>query len=214
MIPFSPFVKDSLICVKGCISSTYILYSSKPQVVNSNNHPISSLIVFYVHVTNVHLGLDLTLNLLREPYSIKNAKSLTCQILKSCLHCKRLSNQPKPPIMVGLYPERRSSFLPTFYFIKVDYFGPLTIKLNKGTRHPSRTAKRYGIIFTYVTTQTVHLKLAGDISTDSFMLSLCRFKTSRGHPESIRRDNGSNFIGYKRELKDTVSKLDEKKIIN
>ena len=32
-------------------------------------------------------------------------------------------------------------------------------------------------------TQTVHLELAGDMSTDSFILALRRFKSRRGHPE-------------------------------
>ena len=54
--------KDGLICVEGRISSAYIPYSSKHQVVISNNHPIASLLVFYIHVTNFHLGRDLTLN--------------------------------------------------------------------------------------------------------------------------------------------------------
>ena len=58
------------------------------------------------------------------------------------------------------------------------------------------------------------LELAGDMSTDSFILALRRFKARRGHPKSIRSDNGSNFIGAERELKDVLSKLDQKKIIN
>ena len=52
------------------------------------------------------------------------------------------------------------------------------------------------------------------MSMDSFILAFCRFKARRGHPKSIRRDNGSNFVGAKRELKDTLSTLDQKKIIN
>ena len=59
-------------------------------------------------------------------------------------------------------------------------------------------------------TQTVHLELAGDMSTDSFILALRRFKSRRGHPESIPIDNGSNFVGAERELKDSLSKLDRK----
>ena len=116
--------------------------------------------------------------------------------------------------MSDLPPERLSSFLPPFYFTGVDYFGPLTIKLNKGTRHTSGTAKRHGALFTCMTTRAVHLELPGDISTDSFILALRRFKVRRGHPKSIRSDNGSNFIGAERELKDAPSKLDQTKIIN
>ena len=54
LIPLSPFVKDGLFRVGGRIGSAYIPYSSKHQVVISNNHPIASLLVFYIHVTNFH----------------------------------------------------------------------------------------------------------------------------------------------------------------
>ena len=63
-------------------------------------------------------------------------------------------------------------------------------------------------------TRALHLELVGDLSTDSFILALRRFKARRGHPKSIRSDNGSNFIGAERELKEALSKLDQKKIIN
>ena len=59
-----------------------------------------------------------------------------------------------------------------------------------------------------------HLELTGDMSMNSFILALRRFKAGRGHPKSIRSDNGSNFIVAERELKDALSKLDQKKIIN
>ena len=65
-----------------------------------------------------------------------------------------------------------------------------------------------------MTDQAVHLGLAGDMSTESFILTLCRFKARRGHPKSIRSDNGSNPIGAERELRDVVSKRNQKKIIN
>ena len=116
--------------------------------------------------------------------------------------------------MSDLPPERLSSFLPPFYFTGVDYFGSLTIKLNKGTRRTSGTAKRYGVLFTCMTTRAVHLELAGDMSTDSFIWTLRRFNARRRNPKSASSDNRSNFIGADRELKDALSKVDQKKIIN
>ena len=51
LIPLFPFVKDGLICVRGRIGSAYIPYSSKHQVIISNNHPIASLLVSYIPVS-------------------------------------------------------------------------------------------------------------------------------------------------------------------
>ena len=54
LILLSPFVKGGLFRVGVRIGSAHIPYSSKHQVVISNNHPIASLLVFYIHVTNFH----------------------------------------------------------------------------------------------------------------------------------------------------------------
>ena len=66
LITLSVFVKDGLDGVGRRIGSAYSPYSSKYQVVISNNHLIASLLVFYIHVTDFHSGRDLTLNLLIE----------------------------------------------------------------------------------------------------------------------------------------------------
>ena len=86
--------------------------------------------------------------------------------------------------------------------------------MNKRTRSTSGTAKRYSALFTCMNTRAVHLELTGDMPKDSFIFAHCRFKARRGHPKSIWSDNRNNFIGAERELKDALSKLDEKKIIN
>ena len=116
--------------------------------------------------------------------------------------------------MSDLPSERLSAFLPSFYFTGVDYFGPLTIKLNKRTRSTGGAAKWYGALFTCMATRAVRLEPAGVMTTDSFILALRRFKARRRHPKSIWSDNGSSFIGVERELKDSLSKLDQKKILN
>lgn len=65
--PLSPFVDQDLIRVGRCIGAAYISYSSKHQVLISNKHPLASLLVFYVHITNFHSGRELTLSLEKTP---------------------------------------------------------------------------------------------------------------------------------------------------
>ena len=62
-------------------------------------------------------------------------------------------------------------------------------------------------------TRAVHLKIADDLSNDSFMLSLCRFIAYRGYLKNIRSDNGTNFIGAEKELKAAINKVDKEKIM-
>ena len=82
------------------------------------------------------------------------------------------------------------------------------MKLSKRTRSNQAAAKRYGVLFTCLTARAVHLEIAGDMSTDSFIFALRRFVSRRGPIDIIRSDNGTNFIGAERELRNTLKELD------
>jgi len=123
-----------------------------------------------------------------------------------------MNMKPSPQIMSSLPQERLAVHQPPFSFTGIDYFGPLLIKSHRKTRSTTPNAKRYGAIFTCLTTRAVHLELASDMSTDSFLLLLRRFIARRGKPNSIWSDNGTNFVGAEAELKKTLKAFNETKI--
>ena len=86
------------------------------------------------------------------------------------------------------------------------------MKLTRKTRSNQATHKRYGALFTCLTTRAVHLELASDLSTDIFILALRRFIARRGKPKEILSDNGTNFIGANRELRKALQDLNQSKI--
>ena len=88
-----------------------------------------------------------------------------------------------------------SSIWSCIYKHRVDYFGPIFVKNSKRTQFTSGHNKRYGAVFTCLTTRPTHLVLAGDLSTDSFILALKRFIARRGQPKVMYSNNGSNFTG-------------------
>ena len=65
------------------------------------------------------------------------------------------------------------------------------------------------MIFTCLTTRAVHLKLAGELSTDCFIMALWRFRSRRGNVKYIKSDSGTNLIGTDRELKEAIKNLDK-----
>ena len=85
---------------------------------------------------------------------ITNAKSVIKSVLRNCSYSKRMDTRPKTPLMGELQRQRLSTGLPAF--TGVNCFGPLTIKLSKQTRKTCTTAKRYGAVFTCLTTWEVH----------------------------------------------------------
>jgi len=64
--------------------------------------------------------------------------------------------------------------------------------------------KRYGCIFTCLTMRAVHIKIAHSLDTDSFINALRRFIARRGRPEHIFSDNGTNFVGAARVLRESL----------
>ena len=61
-------------------------------------------------------------------------------------------------------------------------------------------------------TRAVHLELAYGLDVDAFMRAYTRFTSRRGTPLEITSDNGTNFVGAARELKDIVDTMDKNEI--
>ena len=99
-----------------------------------------------------------------------------------------------------------------FAHTDVDYIEPLIVKLNKKTRANQAVAKQYGAIFTYLSSCALHIELAGDLPTDSFILVLRRFIFRRGWPKSSTSDKGNNVVGAQRELSEAFQKLDNSRM--
>ena len=56
---------------------------------------------------------------------------------------------------------------------------PIHCQKNRRTRSTKGLTKRYRVIFTCLTTRAIHIKLAGDLSTDSFLSALRSFNSRK-----------------------------------
>ncbi|XP_071579872.1 uncharacterized protein [Temnothorax nylanderi] len=90
----------------------------------------------------------------------------------------------------------------------VDYAGPLQLRESqrKGRLHLS---KGYIAIFTCLSTKAVHIELVSDMTTEAFLAALNRFTARRGICSEIFSDNGTNFVGASRELKEVYTFLEK-----
>ena len=79
-----------------------------------------------------------------------------------------------------------------------DFAGPLHIKL--GCVRKPVIVKVYVCIFVALSVKAVYLEAVSDLSSDAFLACLRRFMGRCGLPSTIWSDNGSNFVGAKREF--------------
>ncbi|XP_006822430.1 uncharacterized protein LOC102801455, partial [Saccoglossus kowalevskii] len=197
-----PFWQNGLLRVGGRLDR-----SALP---NEMKHPeashISRLILEDIHRCVGHLGRNSMLAKLRQKYWILCANTLIRQIVSRCVCCRRYRARAGEQMMANLPIDRLTPGEAPFNRTGADYFGPLEVK-----RERSRV-KRYGIVFTCLTTRAIHLEVAHSLDTDSCINGLRRFIARRGPVKVIRSDNGTNFVGAKRELQEEIAKWNQVKI--
>ena len=98
-------------------------------------------------------------------------------------------------------PQERCSTEPPFTYTGVDLFGPLFIKQGR------KELKRYGVLFTCLSCRAIHIEIAASMDTDSFLNALRRFIARRGQVTQLRCDNGTNFVGAERELREALTEI-------
>ena len=95
-----------------------------------------------------------------------------------------------------------------FTYCGVDLFGSFLVK---GGR---KEAKRYGALYTCLSSRAILIEVVYSLSTDSFIMSLRRFVGCRGNVRIIRSGNGSKFVWASAELSCAFQEMDNIKIGN
>ena len=83
-------------------------------------------------------------------------------------------------------PKNRISEEPLFSYCRIDMFGPFTNK------DGCKKRKRYGALFTCLSSRAVHIEVTHNITTNSFITCLRWFIGCRGFVLMIRTNNRTN----------------------
>ena len=103
-------------------------------------------------------------------------------------------------------PSERVNPAPLFTYTGMDAFGPFYVKEGR------KELKRWGIMFTCLSSRAAHLETLNSMDTDLFLNALRRFISRRGKVRELRSDQGTNFIGGRNELVTVFEELDEESI--
>lgn len=190
----NPTIYDGLIRTNGRLN----LPAEKCPIILPNGDHVTELIIKDTHEENGHVGTCQVVAILRQKFWILKCQNTVRNILKRCVKCKRYQGTPCTQMMAPVLDEQKTPDKPPFTFVGVDYFGPMNIKSGRSV------LKRYGCIFTCLTTRAVHLEITHSLTTDSFIAAFKRFTSRRGTPEKIFSDNGTNLVSGEQELRKTL----------
>ena len=203
LIRLRPVLYEGTLVVPGRISHAKVPSYVKRPVVLSSRHPVVESLCRYVHEKTAHSGRNYVLAELRRNYWVVGAASLVKKVIRTCVTCRRRDARPCQQREADLPPDRMASYEPPFTNVGVDYFA---VKRGRGRE------KRYGCLFTCLTTRAIHVETAETMDTDSFINCLYRFMARRGEPQLIRSDNGTNFVGAERELRKELEAWNQDRI--
>ncbi len=130
-------------------------------------------------------------------YYIPRLRNLVRRVSRDCVTCQRVYARTLT-VPMGELPADRVTPSPPFSNVGIDYAGPILYKLSRVCKPVH--VKAYVAVFICFCVKAVHLELVEDLTTEAFLACLQRFVARRGLPKVIYTDNGSNFVGAKRDL--------------
>ncbi|XP_062715999.1 uncharacterized protein LOC134291796 [Aedes albopictus] len=202
-----PFLgKDDLLRVRGRTAACpFITQEAINPIILPKAHHVTALVVSYYHNKYHHQNHNVTINELRQKYSIPQLKAMYNKIRRDCQRCKNDCAQPQPPAMGDLPLSRLAAYARPFTYMGVDYFGPYVINLGR------RLEKRWVLLATCLTTRAIHLQIVHTMTTDSCIMALRNVMARRGVPCVIYSDHGTNFQGASKELEEAMENLDKER---
>ena len=198
--------KDGILRVSGRISEAPTTFDSKHQMILPQNHHVTTLIIRFYHQQLGHCGQEQLLSRLREEFWIIKGRATIKREINKCIPCRKRYSERMTQEMAELPKVRLTPFEPPFTNTGVDFFGPLMVKHGRGS------AKRYGCIFVCMASRAIHLELAQSLETGDFIMALRRFLNIRGNVKQLRSDNGTNFVGAERELREALENWNQHQI--
>ena len=174
----------------------------KPIILNKSEQ-FTKLLIRHYHEKYYHGSHETITNEIRQHYWIFGLRQALRTVISRCIICKMLRAQTANPKMAALPSARMAYRLRPFSHCGLDYFGPMMVKIGR------RREKRWGALFTCMTTRAIHLELAHTLSTDSVIMALKRFIARRGTSLYIYSDNGTNFRGAAKELNQATKELNK-----
>ena len=204
----NPFLDENLTLRAGgrLDKSETISYDAKfPKILPRNDIHVTHLIR-YIHQKHLHPQINHTFHYVRNEFFVLGGRTTVNHAIKNCITCQI---HDKPPIAQkqGDLPHARVNYVKPFQNTGIDVMGPFTVK------HGGRgSCKRWVLLSTCMATRAISLLPLKDMSTPTFINALIKLHNQFPGIEVIFSDQGSNFKGASREIKDAVANWNSEQI--
>ncbi|XP_055585092.1 uncharacterized protein LOC129737945 [Uranotaenia lowii] len=201
----SPFVDETGIVRMQSRTeySPFAAFDAKYPIILPKGHRVTELLVDWYHRKYAHSYGETVVNELRQKFYISELRAVVRRVAKGCCWCKVYKAKQEAPRMAPLPEERVTPGGRPFSIVGIDYFGPYSIKIGRSN------VKRWVALFTCLVVRAVHLEAVTSLSTEACKLAIRRFIARRGPPLKVFSDNGTNFVGASRELRNEIKMLNE-----
>ena len=204
LLQLSPFLQDNILRVGGRTKRSTLCYNTKHKIILNAKEFITRLFLIKCHEICMHFGTEYVKNYVQQNFYVFGLRDALHSITYRCFDCRRFKGQGLQPPMADLpdirFPQDQSPVV--FTNVENDYIGPFTvIQRNK-------EEKAYICLFNCLVTRAVHLEVTEDLTTTTCMTAIRRFIARRGQPQLFLSDNGSNFLGARKQIRRQPLKLD------
>ena len=195
----SPFMDDqNLMRLKGRLRHADASYEMKHPILLSAKHPIVRKLIEDAHENNYHEGAEYVRSILQQNYWIIGLRNALRNVKLKCVKCRKQQVGVVQPFMADLPKERLEERVVPFANTGVDYFGPFEVRFMR------KSMKRWCCLFTCLTTRAVYVEVVPSLEADACLAAITRFIPRRGKPNIILSDNGTNFVGAAREMREWI----------
>ncbi|XP_059054951.1 uncharacterized protein LOC131848997 [Achroia grisella] len=176
-----PFIDElGLLRVGGRLHYADIAFTQKHPIILPKGSYITYLLIRSEHEKLLHAGPKLVLANLNQRFWIVNGLFEVKKVTHKCITCFRNKATVARQLMGSLPRNRVTVTSRPFEKVGVDFAGPIEVKLSRVRR--SLIGKGYICVFVCFTTKAVHLELASDLTTETFLACLRRLISRRGLP--------------------------------
>ena len=155
MTNFSPFLgPNGLLRATGRTKQQEIAtFDVKHPVLLDSRHPVVRLYLEHLHRKHCHQGVEYLRALIQQKFTAIKLRTVLRSIQSKCLVCRKRKSETVTPMMADLPRERLAYGYAPFTSTGLDYFGPFYVSVKRSTE------KRWGFLFTCLTTRAVHFEV-------------------------------------------------------